>query len=296
MRAVLLAIAVLAGPARAEGPAVVVDIAPVQSLVAMVMGDLGRPELLLDPASDPHGFQLRPSQARSLARADLLVWMGPELTPWLDRARANLSSGADSLALLAAPGVPLRIEAEQAHGDDHGHGSLDPHAWLDPLNAAFYLPLIAEALAGLDPENAASYRRNAATAAARLGALARELAPELEPVGHVSLVAGHDAYAYLLQRFGVQLSGALSDAGGNPPGAARLRELRDTLRGDGRPVCVLLEPGMPDDLVDVLALAPPPRIVRPDAMGRDLPQGPALYEAMLRGLAQALARCAAPAG
>jgi zinc transport system substrate-binding protein len=45
----------LAGTAKAEVPAVVADIPPVHSLVAMVMGDLGTPDLLVQPGASPHG-------------------------------------------------------------------------------------------------------------------------------------------------------------------------------------------------------------------------------------------------
>uniref|UniRef100_A0AAN0M8D8 High-affinity zinc uptake system protein ZnuA n=1 Tax=Yoonia rhodophyticola TaxID=3137370 RepID=A0AAN0M8D8_9RHOB len=60
------------------------DIAPIHSLVAQVMGDLGSPDLLLPPGADPHDFALRPSDADKLANSDLIIWVGPELTPWLE--------------------------------------------------------------------------------------------------------------------------------------------------------------------------------------------------------------------
>ena len=72
-------------PIRAEVPAVVTDMPPIQSLVAQVMGDLGQPLVLLEPGSSPHSFQLRPSQAAAIAEADLIVWTGPDLAPWLGR-------------------------------------------------------------------------------------------------------------------------------------------------------------------------------------------------------------------
>ena len=82
----------LALPAWAQVPQVVTDIPPVQALTAQVMGTLGTPVLLLEKGADEHDFALRPSQMRDIATADLVVWVGPELTPWLDRAlAANLS-------------------------------------------------------------------------------------------------------------------------------------------------------------------------------------------------------------
>ena len=71
--------------ALAEVPKVLTDFAPVQSLVAQVMGDLGAPATLLPRGNDVHDFQLRPSQAADLAGADLLIWIGPQMTPCLAR-------------------------------------------------------------------------------------------------------------------------------------------------------------------------------------------------------------------
>ncbi|MGO4851354.1 zinc ABC transporter substrate-binding protein [Phaeovulum sp. W22_SRMD_FR3] len=110
-----LALPLWAGAAAAEVPQVVTDIPPVQSLVAMVMGDLGTPGVLLPQGGDPHSYQLRPSQARDLSEAGLVVWVGPELTPWLDRALTNVtSSGTTQLGLLATPGTILRAFAEDS--------------------------------------------------------------------------------------------------------------------------------------------------------------------------------------
>ena len=84
---VLLATAAL--PAFADAPRVVTDIAPVHSLVSQVMAGVGTPDLLLDGSADPHSVQLKPSQARAVSQADLVVWVGEELEPWLARVLAG---------------------------------------------------------------------------------------------------------------------------------------------------------------------------------------------------------------
>ena len=112
-------------PALAEVPKVVTDIHPVHALVAQVMGDLGTPELLLERGASEHDFQLRPSQAAGLEAADLVVWIGPELTPWLDRALDGIGGDAARLGLLAVPGTVLQEFSEDgAHGHEgHDHGA-----------------------------------------------------------------------------------------------------------------------------------------------------------------------------
>ena len=103
-----LPLAILPLPLMAEVPAVVTDIPPVHALVSQVMGDLGAPVLLLEKGADEHDFQLRPSQMQSIAYADVVIWVGRELTPWLDRALEG--SAAASLPLLDASPV-LRAKA-----------------------------------------------------------------------------------------------------------------------------------------------------------------------------------------
>jgi nitrogen fixation/metabolism regulation signal transduction histidine kinase len=65
-------------PALADVPRVITDIPPVYGLVAQVMGDLGAPVLLLEKGADEHDFQLRPSQMRDIASADVAVMKGDQ--------------------------------------------------------------------------------------------------------------------------------------------------------------------------------------------------------------------------
>jgi zinc transport system substrate-binding protein len=116
----------LASPALAEAPHVVTGTPVVHALVAQVMGDLGTPALLLDRGGDPHSFQLRPTQAQALAQADLLFWVGPELTPWLQRAIDGTGTGGEVIGLLHAEGV-FRQGYLHGHSHDHDHGHGHDH-------------------------------------------------------------------------------------------------------------------------------------------------------------------------
>ncbi len=99
---------------------VVTDIPPVHSLVAMVMGDLGEPGLVMDRGGNAHDLQLRPSQAAMLAESDLAVWTGAAMAPWMDRALSGLGPDVPRLTLLEAEGTRLR-DFDEAHDHDHDH-------------------------------------------------------------------------------------------------------------------------------------------------------------------------------
>ena len=74
-------IAAVPATAWADAPRVITDFGPTHSIVAQVMNGVGTPDVLLAPGDDPHDFTLRPSQARTLSNADLVVWVGEALTP-----------------------------------------------------------------------------------------------------------------------------------------------------------------------------------------------------------------------
>ena len=60
-------------------PKVVASIAPVHSLVASIMKDVGTPALLVSANASPHAYSLRPSEARLLADADVIFRVGPDM-------------------------------------------------------------------------------------------------------------------------------------------------------------------------------------------------------------------------
>lgn len=118
----------LASPLCAEVPNVVTDIAPVQGLAASVMGDLGAPGLLVPQGASPHDHALTPSEARSLQDADLVIWIGSELTPGIGRKIEAIAGGATSLALFDA-GVTAHLATRDSalFQHDHDHAGHDEH-------------------------------------------------------------------------------------------------------------------------------------------------------------------------
>lgn len=109
--------------AAAAEPAVVTDIAPVESLVARVMQGVGTPGRLVPRGASPHDARLKPSDAAALAKADLVVMVGGGLTPWLSEAQQSLAPEAHVIRLMEAETsivLPTRNEVEFAH-EDHGH-------------------------------------------------------------------------------------------------------------------------------------------------------------------------------
>ena len=305
-----LTAALLAGTAQADVPRVAVDIAPVHALVAQVMQGVGTPDLIVPPGASPHEHSLRPSEARALQEAALVVWVGPDLTPWLQDAIATLAGDATVATLMEADGVDLLEVREGAlfeahahaadgdhadhghdHGhDDHAHGAHDPHAWLSPANAGVWLDAIAADLSEADPDNAARYAANAAGARAALSALTDEVSGLLAPVRGGRFIVFHDAYQYFEAAFDMPAAGAISLSDAAAPSPARIAEIRDRVAREGV-ACVLSEPQFNPGLVATVTGGTGVRTAVLDPLGSDLVPGPTLYADLMRGLATALAGC-----
>lgn len=289
------AVVLSAQAALAEAPKVAVGSAPVHSLVARVMQGAGAPSLLMTPGASPHDYSLRPSQAAALQEAEILVWTGPELTPWLDRAMDSLAADATVLTLLDAPGtVVLEMREDprfEAHDEDHDdHGARDPHAWLMPQNAVTWLEAIADTLAEADPANAELYRANAAAGGAEIAEMEAEIAQRLAPVRGGGFIVFHDAYQYFEVAFDMPAAGAISVSDASDPGPARLAAIRERVAEAGIS-CVLSEPQFNRSLVDTVLDGTAARTAVIDPLGSGLEPGPALYPRMMRDLAEALAGC-----
>jgi zinc transport system substrate-binding protein len=293
MRYIITSLLASTTVAMADVPRVVTDIPPVHALVSQVMGGLGTPTLLLTKGADEHDFALRPSQATEVATSDLVVWIGPELTPWLDAALQNRAEGAAALALLDAEGTMTRPYAEHAEveHDDHDHDGTDPHAWLDPDNGKIWLSLIAAELSRLDPDNAATYASNAATASAGIDTLDAEITTLLAPVKDKPIVMFHDAFEYYAAQYGLTIAGTIALGDAASPGAQRLSELRATMQS-GEVLCIFPEVQHDPALVAQMAEGTGARIGGAlDPVGSSLTQGPGAYAELLQGMARTIADC-----
>ena len=293
---ILFSLGLMATPALAEVPAIVTDTPVTASLVQQVMGDLGEPVLLLDKGADPHDFQLRPSQARALQDSDLLIWIGPQLTPWLDRAATQIPS-EKQLQLLAASPVQRSYAEDAAHdhddhgAEDHDHSGLDPHAWLDPQNGAAWLDAIAARLTEADPDHASTYRANAEAARSALADRDAALAQLLAPAKDKPFVTFHDAYGYFTDHYGLTPAIAVTIGDATAPSAARIREVQDQVTAAGA-ACAFPEATQPARLIEDLTAGTGLRVgeaLSPE--GTDLDPGAALYGQLLDQMGQRIAAC-----
>ncbi|UWQ95143.1 zinc ABC transporter substrate-binding protein [Rhodobacteraceae bacterium M385] len=120
-----LSASLMGGTALADVPNVAADIAPIHSLVARVMEGVGTPDLIVQSGASPHEYSLRPSEAAALQNANLVFWVGPDLTPWLEGAIETIATDAVVTELMEADGTIELPFREGALFEAHSHGDED---------------------------------------------------------------------------------------------------------------------------------------------------------------------------
>lgn len=286
-----------------EQPTVAVSIRPLHSLVSMVMLDVGEPKLLVSSAGSPHGYNLRPSEARNLYNSDLIVWVGPELETFLSRPLANINDKQKIMTLsLDLPDL-IRLSPrnagswpDQDHAEnDHGHhaleaASIDPHIWLDPANASIIVRALTEKLMLIDPLNASSYAKNLTNIIQQLENLDRNLQSRLKKFSGSRYVVFHDAYQYFEKHFNLNPLGALAIDPDRRPGVRRLNQIKEQIRTEGA-ICVFSEPQFEPALIDILIEGTSVRTGVLDPLGTNLKPGSELYFNLMEQMASAVEQC-----
>ncbi|GLR78986.1 zinc ABC transporter substrate-binding protein (plasmid) [Azospirillum oryzae] len=293
-------------PAWAGVPKVVVSIKPIHSLVASVMHGVGEPTLLVRGGASPHSYTMKPSDAKALSAADLVVWVGPELEGFLEKPLQANAPNATRLTLMDLKSLTLLQAREggawephdhghEQHGhEQHGHADeheeLNSHIWLDPANARAIVTATAEALAAKDPADAEVYRTNADRTLQALDALDAELKATLTPLKDKPFVVFHDAYQYFEARYDLSAVGSITVSPDRRPSAKRLSAIRTKIAGLNA-ACVFSEPQFEPTLVRTVVEGTKAKTGVLDPEGADLPEGESLYPTLMRNLAASLRGC-----
>jgi len=182
-------------------------------------------------------------------------------------------------------------EDHAAEEEGHHHGEeKDAHIWLSPENGIAIAGVMAETLAKIDPENADSYKANAADFAERIHELEKQIAAELEPVSGKEFIVFHDGYHHFEHHFDFEASGAITVSPEALASADRVDEIRHRIE-ELDVTCVFQEPQFEAKLVDVVLEGSGARKGTLDPLGTELTNGPDLYPQLLENLAKSLSDC-----
>lgn len=272
----------------ANASQVLTSIKPIQMISFEITRGVSNPEVLLDAGTSPHDYALKPSDIKRLKQADLVVWYGHDLEPFLAKV---LEGRKNILTISEINDLDLRAFApEEHHHDGHHHGSHDPHVWLGLKQSAQIAKALSERLALIDPENKTVYQSNYQSFVNKLAEYANKWRAQLDPVKEVGYYVFHDAYGYFEQDYSLNHIGEFTVSPDRKPGAKTLIDIKTKLsKGDAK--CVFSEPQFSPAVIDSVLRGSDAKKGELDPLGTDIKVGPDSYFVFIQSMADSFATC-----
>lgn len=245
---------------------VVTTLFPLYSMAQEIGGTYADVTLLLPPGVSPHSYEPTPSDILKIAEADIFIYTGPFMEPWVEDILAGINTSemeivnASAHADIHTEGADnhaheheeedehAHVDHEEhahtddlAHHNDHDHEGGDPHIWLSPDNAHQIVRDIQSAYEdvvqkkfGLDEEEGLNIiygtRVHAARYHTELGAVFAAYDTELAECETRTLVyGGHYAFGYIAEVFDLEYVAAQGYSPNAEPSAQDLATLSDII-------------------------------------------------------------------
>ncbi|WP_172729595.1 zinc ABC transporter substrate-binding protein ZnuA [Kluyvera cryocrescens] len=294
--------------AQRADAAVVTSLKPLGFIASAIADGVTETQVLLPDGASEHDYSLRPSDAKRLQNADLVVWIGPEMEAFMNKSTQSIPE-AKKVTIAQLDGVkPLLMKGADDDDDDHAaegehdhahaekgdahhhHGDYNMHLWLSPEIARLSAVAIHDKLVELMPESRARLDANLKDFEANLATTDKQVANELAPVKGKGYFVFHDAYGYYEKHYGLTPLGHFTVNPEIQPGAQRLHQIRTQLV-EQKATCVFAEPQFRPAVVESVARGTTVRMGTLDPLGTNIQLSKESYPAFLTQLATQYASC-----
>ncbi len=209
---------------------VITTIFPLYDMARNIGSDKAEVSLLLPPGVEAHSFEPKPGDIVRINEADIFVYTGRFMEPWAE----SLIQGATEKNIIvvdASRGIKMISAIPHVKGETKA--SADPHIWLDFDNAKIMLGNILQAFLTKDSANITFYERKAAEYDKKLAELDSAYRTALAACkSNEILYAGHYAFGYMANRYGLKYISAQGVSPDAEPTARDLAKLVEQIRKD----------------------------------------------------------------
>ena len=165
--------------------------------------------LLVPMGADPHDWEPTIRDTERLQRSDVIIVNGIGYEHWIGSLELTGIAGilvdtSNGISTLDSAKHDEEKHDEEKHDeekhDEEKHGALDPHIWLNPVNAQLQVKNIANALSNSDPMNKNHYQSNAEIYNQELNLLDAKIRTELSGC-KTDFITFHDAFSYFSEEY-----------------------------------------------------------------------------------------------
>lgn len=200
----------------------VVSFYPLEYLANSIGGERVSVVNLTPPGAEPHDFEASPRDIEMLSRADIFVYNGSGLEPWI----FGWTTGSFKHPRFTV-NMTEKLETDGNELIKRGNAT-DPHVWLDPVIMRKEALILRDTLIVADPSYENIYRENTSRLLAELDLLDARYRESLRVCEIRDMVVSHEAFAYLARTYDlsvISIAGISPDEEPSPKTLAYISDL-----------------------------------------------------------------------
>ena len=183
---------------------------------------------IVPSGTEPHDWEPSPKDIKNLENADVLIYNGMGMEPWVGKVLNSLKN-KKLVPVETAKGIE-QIKNERTEIDDKAKNSIaepvfDPHVWLNPINAKKQMEAIRSALSTADPSNKDYYDKNYSEYSTRLDELDKKFKEASLNFKKKEIVVSHQAFGYLCDAYELNQVAIEGLSAESEPTPARMAEI-----------------------------------------------------------------------
>lgn len=199
-------------------------------------GDKIKVENLVPTGVEAHDWEQSTGDTVKLNNADILIYNGLGMEPWIDSVKTSLSSSelkyvevSENINFIESTHTHSHEDEEEEHTEEHenelDHIHYDPHVWLDPQNAIIEMENIYKAFSEIDPDNKDYYKSNLDKYTKQLQELDNTFRETVAEFSSNKIIVSHEAFDYMCKAYGLTQIGVEGISSESEPSPTRMAEI-----------------------------------------------------------------------
>ena len=186
-------------------PIIVTTLFPFYDIATQLVNDKAEVSLLLPPGVEPHTFEPTPQDIITIQEADIFIYTGDIMEPWVKDIVANIPSSVKIIN--ASDGISLIKSTDDHNHENEGQktktgSDLDPHFWLNFNNSITATQNISKSIYSLNLLDNNVLDQNTKNIISDFEKLDAEYQNTLSKCKNKTILqAGHRTFEYLANKY-----------------------------------------------------------------------------------------------
>jgi len=206
---------------------IVASFYPLSDVANVVGGNLVSVRNLVPAGVEPHDFEPSSRDLVEVGNADVLIYNGGALEPWVKKWDQGISVRPKSVLNMTD------LLKGQRVGLIENNGSIDPHFWLDPTIMKREVQIILGLLVQIDPAHKDIFTNNAKRFLISLDTLDSHFRTRLSSCTLRDVVVLHKAFDYLARQYNFSVTSIEGISPDEEPSPKELARITGLVRAKG---------------------------------------------------------------